>query len=177
MEPISAELLRLATELDAVRGQVQTECNALRDLFARSSHVKLRFTARPKDTYHSNSVEAVLTTVTLRFGWRAMRQESGREVAKLEKFEDNTIETRSYWDVQQSSAAMTKEDSQCEPWRRTSSLARSHAMVLARLVVEQSASMARLISPKRTKNVNELQVAAMPWELTLVEHEPNSQRW
>ena len=31
--------------------------------------------------------------------------------------------------------------------------------------------MARLISPKRTKNVNELQVAVMQWELTLVEHE------
>ena len=30
--------------------------------------------------------------------------------------------------------------------------------------------MARLISPKRTKNVNELQVAVMQWELTLVEH-------
>ena len=31
--------------------------------------------------------------------------------------------------------------------------------------------MARLISPKRTKNVNELQVAVMQWELTLIEHE------
>ena len=31
--------------------------------------------------------------------------------------------------------------------------------------------MAKLISPKRTKNVNELQVADMQWELTLVEHE------
>ena len=31
--------------------------------------------------------------------------------------------------------------------------------------------MARLKSPKRTKNVNELQVAVMYWELTLVEHE------
>ena len=31
--------------------------------------------------------------------------------------------------------------------------------------------MARVISPKRTKNVNELQVAVMQWELTLVEHE------
>ena len=31
--------------------------------------------------------------------------------------------------------------------------------------------MARLTSPKRTKNVNELQVAVMQWELTLVEHE------
>ena len=40
-----------------------------------------------------------------------------------------------------------------------------------RPVVEQAASMARLISPKRTKNVNELQVAVMQRELTLVEHE------
>ena len=31
--------------------------------------------------------------------------------------------------------------------------------------------MAKLISPKRTKNVNELQVAVMQWELTLAEHE------
>ena len=36
--------------------------------------------------------------------------------------------------------------------------------------MEQAASMARLISPKRTKNVNELQVTVMQWELTLVEH-------
>ena len=40
-----------------------------------------------------------------------------------------------------------------------------------RSVVEQAASMARLRKPKRTKNVNELQVAVMQWELTLVEHE------
>ena len=38
----------------------------------------------------------------------------------------------------------------------------------SRSVVEQAASMARLISPKRTKNVNELQVAVNG---TLVEHE------
>ena len=73
-----------------------------------------------------------------------------REVAKLEKFEDNTIEIlgRSFWDIQQLSAAVAaapitctrgevaiagKEDSQCEPWRRTSSLARSHAMVQAQI--------------------------------------------
>ena len=37
MEPIHAEFVRLATELEAVRGQVQTECNALRDLFARTT--------------------------------------------------------------------------------------------------------------------------------------------
>ena len=37
MEPIHAELFRLATELEAVKRQVQTECNALRDLFARTT--------------------------------------------------------------------------------------------------------------------------------------------
>ena len=37
--------------------------------------------------------------------------------------------------------------------------------------VEQAASMARLMSPKHTKNVNELQVAVMQWELSLVEDE------
>ena len=37
IEAIHAELLRLATELEAVKGQVQTECNALRDLFARTT--------------------------------------------------------------------------------------------------------------------------------------------
>ena len=40
-----------------------------------------------------------------------------------------------------------------------------------RSVLEQAASMARLISLKRTNNVNELQVAVMQWELALVEHE------
>ena len=40
-----------------------------------------------------------------------------------------------------------------------------------RSVVEQAASMAKVISPKRTKNVNEHQVAVMQRELTLVEHE------
>ena len=37
MEQVLAELVRLATELESVRGQVQTECNALRDLF-RTKH-------------------------------------------------------------------------------------------------------------------------------------------
>ena len=40
-----------------------------------------------------------------------------------------------------------------------------------RSVVEQTALMARLLSPKRTKNVNELQLPVMQWEMTLVEHE------
>ena len=38
-----------------------------------------------------------------------------REVAKLEKFEDNTIETleRTFWDVQQMSAAMAAAPIMC----------------------------------------------------------------
>ena len=43
-------------------------------------------------------------------------------------------------------------------------------MIEAQISGGQAASMARLISPMRTKNVNELQVAVMRWELTLVEH-------
>ena len=37
--------------------------------------------------------------------------------------------------------------------------------------MEQAASMARLISPKRTKNVMSSKWQSMQWELTLVEHE------
>ena len=51
------------------------------------------------------------------------------------------------------------------PGDGTSSLA--HTQVSCR----QAASMARLISPKRSRNVNELQDAVIQWEITLVEHE------
>ena len=126
MEPIHAEFLRLATELEAVKGQVQTECNALRDLFARATaalsssgsqhdrrlnhreagrHLPLQFGGSRLDygdfAFRMEGHAAVLS-----------RDGQGgallREVAKLEKFEDNTIETlwRTFWDVQQLSAAM-----------------------------------------------------------------------
>ena len=78
MEPIHAELLRLATELEAVKGQVITECNALRDLFARTttalSSSGSQHDRRLNHKEAGNSVEAVLTMVTLPFGWRALRQ-------------------------------------------------------------------------------------------------------
>ena len=64
-----------------------------------------------------------------------------------------------------------EEDSQCEPG---DGLQAWHAVTQwfkPRSVVEQAASMARLISPKRTKNVSELQVAVMQWEPTFVERE------
>ena len=126
MEQIHSELVRLATELEAVRGQVQTECNALRDLFARTTtamsssgsqhdrrlnhreagrHLPQQFGGRRLDfgdfAFRMEGCAAVLS-----------RDGQGgallREVAKLKKFEDNTIEVlgRSCWDVQQLSAAM-----------------------------------------------------------------------
>ena len=111
-----------------------------------------------------------------------------REVAKLEKCEDNTTETfvRSFWHVQQLSAAMSAALTTCTRGevatlvRRILSVSPGdgiqawHAVTQwfkPRSVVEQAVSMARLISPKRTENVNELQVAVMQWDLTLVEHE------
>ena len=128
-------------------------------------------------------MDAVFTTVTSRSGWRAIAAvlscdgQGGallREVAKLEKFEDNTIETleRSFWDVQQLSAAVAAALITCTRGevatlvRRILSVSPGHAVTQwfkPRSVVEQAASMARLISPKRTKNVGELQVAVMQW--------------
>ena len=201
MEPIHAELLRLARELEAVKGQVQTECNALRVLFVRTTTAMSssgpQHDRRPMlgDACHSSPVEAGLTTVTFRFGWRAMRQSCRvmdrvvlREVAKLEKFEDYAIEIleRSFWDVQQLSAAVAAALITCTRGEVATLVRRILSVSLGdefqawyavtqwfkpRPVVEQAASMARLILPKRTKNVNELHVAVMQWELTLVEHE------
>ena len=93
-----------------------------------------------------------------------------REVAKLEKFEGNTTEIlgKSFWDVQQLSAAMAAALITCTCGevatlvRRILSVSPGDGQwYKPRSVVEQAASMARLVSPKRTKNVNELQVAVM----------------
>ena len=201
MEPIHAELLRLAAELEAVRGQVQTECNAFRDLFARTTsgsqhdrrlnhreagrHLPQQFGGSRLDhgdfAFRMEGYAAVLS-----------RDGQGgallRGMAQLQKFEDNTTETlgRTFWDVQQLSAAMaaaliTRTRGEVATLvRRILSVSPRNGLQVwfavthwfkPRSVVEQAASMARLISPKRTKNVNELQVAVMQWELTLVEHE------
>ena len=73
-----------------------------------------------------------------------------REVAKLEKFEDDTIDVLGEQllgcpTVERSHGSCSdhvytrrcgtagKKDSQCEPWRRTSSLACGHAMVQAQI--------------------------------------------
>ena len=109
MEVVHAELVRLATELEAVKGQVQTECNALREFFARTT------TAMPSSgPQHDRRLNP-------REAWRHLPQQFGgsqldygdfafrmegyaavlsrdgqggvllREVAKLDKFEDNTV--------------------------------------------------------------------------------------
>ena len=124
MEPIHAELLRLATELEAVKSQVLTECNALRDLFARTTtalsssgsqhdrRLNHREAGRHLPQQFGGS-RLVYGDFAFRMeGYAAVLSRDGqggallREVAKLEKFEDNTIEIlwRSFWDVQQLSA-------------------------------------------------------------------------
>ena len=206
MEAVHTELVRLATELEAVKGQVQTECNALRDLFARTTTAMSG--SGPQLDWRLNYREAgrhlpqQFVGSRLDYGDFAFRMEGYaavlshdgqggtllREVAKLEKFEGNTIEIleRSFWDVQKLSAAMAAALITCTRGEVATLVRRIlrvspvdglqawHAVtqwLKPRSVVEQAASMARLISPKRTKNVNELQVAVMQWELTLVEHE------
>ena len=99
-------------------------------------------------------------------------------VAEANALPENTIETmaRTSWDVQQLSAAMAAALITCTR-REVATLERRILSVSPgdglqawfevthwfkpRSVVEQAASMARLLSPKRTKNVNELQVAVM----------------
>ena len=110
MEPIHAELLSLATELEAVKGQVQTECNALRDLFARTttamsssgSQHDRRLNHREAGRHLPQQFGGSRLAVVFAFrkeGYEAVLSRDGqggallREVAKLEKFEDNTIET------------------------------------------------------------------------------------
>ena len=126
MEPIHAELLRLATELEAVKGQVQTECNAQRDLFARTTTAMSSSGSQPGRRLNHREAGRHLPQhfggSRLDYGDFAFRMEGYaavlsrdgqggallREVAELEKFEDNTIEMleRSFWDFQQLSAAM-----------------------------------------------------------------------
>ena len=159
MEAVHMELVRLATELEAVKGQVQTECNALRDLFARTTAaISSSGSQHDRRLNHKEAgrhLPQQFGGSRLDYGDFAFRMEDYaavlsrdgqggallREVARLEKFEDNTIETleRTFWDIQQLSAAMAaalitctnagKKNSQCEPRRWTSSLARSHTLV------------------------------------------------
>ena len=110
MEAIHAVFVRLATELEAVKGQVQTECNALRDLFARTttamSSSVLQHDKRLTHREAGRHLPQQFGGSRLDSGDFAFRMEGHaavlsrdgqggallREVAKLEKFEDNTIE-------------------------------------------------------------------------------------
>ena len=95
----------------AVKGQVQTECNALRDLFARTttamSSSGSQCDRRLNHREAGRHLPQQFGGSRLDFGDFAFRMERYaavlsrdgqggallREVAKLEKFEDNTIET------------------------------------------------------------------------------------
>ena len=109
-----------------MKGQVQTECNALRDLFVRTTTAMS--SSGSQNDPRLNHREAGRHSPQqfggsrLDYGDFAFRMEGCatvlsrdgeggallREVAKLEKFEDHTIEIleRSFWDVQQLSAAL-----------------------------------------------------------------------
>ena len=123
MEPNHAELLRLSTELEAVKFQVQTECNALRDLTTTamsssgSQHdgrLNHREAGRHLPQQFGGSRLDCGDFAFRMEGYAAVLSRDGqcgallREVAKLEKIDGNTIETlgRTIWDVQQLSAAM-----------------------------------------------------------------------
>ena len=204
MEPIHAELLRLANQLEAVRGQVLTECNALRDIFARTT-TAMSGSQHDQRLNHKEAgrhVSEQFGGSRLYYGdfafWMeghaAVLSRDGqggallREVAKLEKLEDETIKVlgMSNWDVQQLGAAMaaartTRTRGEVETLvRRILSVSPGDGLQAwhagtqwfkPRSVVEQAASMVRLISPERIKNVNELQVVVVQWELTFVHHE------
>ena len=131
---------RRSTELEAVKGLVQTECNALRDLFARTttalsssgSQHDLRLNHREAGRHLPQQFGGSrfdCGDFAFRMeGYAAVLSRDGqggallREVAKLEKFEDNTIETlgRTFWDVPRRGGNAGKKNSQCEPQRWSS---------------------------------------------------------
>ena len=161
MEQVHAELVRLATELESVKGQVQLECNALRDLFARTTATMTgaQHDRRLNHKEAERHLPQQFCGSRVDYGDFAFRVEGHaavlsrdgeigallREVAKLDKFENNTIGAleMTYQDVQQLGAAMAAalvactrgelfngtEDPQCGPWKRTSCLACGHAVV------------------------------------------------
>ena len=103
-----------------------------------------------------------------------------READKLEKFEDKLLgcptNECSFGSCckhahPRRGGNAGKENSQLESRRRAPSLARSHAMVQTRISGATGGINGEARIAKTYKNVNELQVADMQWELTLVEHE------
>ena len=112
MEAIHAEIVRPAPELEAVKGQVQTVCNALRDPLTRTTAALS--SSVPQHDRRLNQREAGWCLPQQfggsRFdygefafrmeGYAAVLSRDGqggalveREVAKLVQFEDNTIQT------------------------------------------------------------------------------------
>ena len=206
MEAVHAELVRLATELEAVKGQVQTESNALRDLFARTTtvmsgsgpqhdrrlnhreagrHLPLQFDGSWLD-YGDLCVSdgGLRGSLVARWtGWCAV--ERSCQTGKVRRQHDRILgeELLGYPTIECGCGSRSdhmhprrggntgKEDSQCEPWRRAASLACSHAKVQAQISGGTGCADGETSIAKRAKNVNELQVAVMQWELTLVEFE------
>ena len=64
-----------------------------------------------------------------------------------------------------------KKNSQCEPWRWTSSLVRNHAMVQTQISGGASGVDGETDIAQAHQERECAQVAVMQWELTLVEHE------
>ena len=93
-----------------------------------------------------------------------------REVTKLEKFEDDATEVLGREllgcpATECSHATLVRGILSVSPGDGLQAWHAVTQWLKPRSVVEQATSMARLISPKRTKNVTELQVAVMQWEL------------
>ena len=122
VEAVQAELVRLVTELEAGERSRQTECNALRDLFARTTAAMS--SSGPQHDRRLNH-RHLPQHFGLDYGDLAFRMEGYaavlREVAKLDKFEDNTVAilVRSFWDVQQLRAmAAALTTCTAEKWQR-----------------------------------------------------------
>ena len=136
MEPIHAEHLRLAAELEAVRGQVDRRLNHRE----AGRHLPQLFGGSRLDygdfAFRMEGCAAVLS-----------RDGQGgallRERGKLEKFE----ETRGDVATQARRILSVSPGDGLQAW-----FAVTH-WFKPRSVVEQAASVARLMSPKRTKNV------------------------
>ena len=159
MEQIHAELVRLASELDTVRGQVQTECCGLRDLFTRATAA-----ARSQQDGRLNHWEAKrhlhqqFGGSRVRHGDFAFRIEVyaavlshdgqdgallGGGVTKQDKFESDTVATpvlerstverrhgcRSGYVHAREGGYLSAAGPQHRPWKRFPPLARSDAMV------------------------------------------------
>ena len=160
MEPIHAELLRLATELEAVRGQVRTESNALRDLFAWTttalSSSGSQHDRRLKHREAGRHLPQQLGGSRLDYGDFAFRIEGHaavlsrdgqggallREVAKLESLKTTRLREDllgcpksecSYDSTRGKVATLVRRIFSVFPLRWTSSLFRGHALVQSQI--------------------------------------------